>query len=119
MESTNAETIQETAGQDVSVMTEERHCEVCGRPFEMRVGVKGRPQRYCDDQCREFNAALSVLMKYIDVVRERCTKASWKFVRSRLFELCNLRPWNKGVKDGIPKSVIRGANGKFMKKKRR
>ena len=67
-------------------------CAQCGTRFPKRFGGRGRPQEYCSEDCREFAAALTILLKWAAPVAKRSTAAAWSGVRTQLWSLANAAP---------------------------
>lgn len=76
---------------------EPSECGCCGLPMPSRSSARGRPRQWCGEDCREYQAALSVLQDKIEAIQKKATTSAWKDKRSELWQLTNCRSATRGT----------------------
>lgn len=97
--------------------SEPEDCPCCGQPLPSRSSARGRPRTYCGADCREFTAAMSVVMAKIGPVAARCDTASWKAIRGQVWQMTNTRSATKGTTKAplsIQVQIVESDNGITM-----
>lgn len=71
-------------------------CRVCGTPFELRTGKRGRPRETCSAECRDLDSRLNQIERAIEAVANRATVAKRSALRARFWRLANQIRVNEG-----------------------
>lgn len=79
----------ETQATRQEVRTEAATCQLCGRSFERPTGRRGRPQEYCDADCRTAAIDWTRFVVSLSKVAHRLTVGRIRQVRGDMWSLLN------------------------------
>ena len=78
------------------------YCRICGQPFEIPVGKRGRPSEYDTENCRETAQRLAQLHRLLSWLRTEHgfeTRADLDSLHGEVFAMANaLNPRHKNAK---------------------